>query len=90
MGRALCSCQTTRIQHLFHCCQQSLAQKPLRLQQEDQPRFSALFGAGLSVSLGNPKQCSCILGSEWMEVEVSAYVLERRSSFMAVSTESIS
>lgn len=89
MGRALCSCQKTRIQHLFHCCQQSLAQKPVCLQQEDQPRFSALFGAGLSVSLENPKHCSCILGSEWMEVEVSAYALECRSNFMALSTERV-
>lgn len=68
-GRALCSCQITRMQHLLLSCQQSLALKPTCLAQEDQCRFSSLCGTGLPAGLGTPRPCSLILGSVWMKVK---------------------
>lgn len=67
--RALCSCQTTRMQHLLLSCQQSLAVNPMCLAQEDQCRFPSPCGTGLPAGLETPRPCSLILGSAWVKVK---------------------
>lgn len=67
--RALCSCQTTRMQHLLLSCQQSLAVNPVCLAQEDRCRFPSLCGTGLPAGLETPRPCSLILGSAWMKLK---------------------
>lgn len=69
MGRALCSCQATRMQHLLLSCQQILAVKTVYLAQEDQCRFSSLCGTGLPAGLETPRPCFLILGSAWIKVK---------------------
>lgn len=68
-GRALCSCQATRMQHLLLSCQQILAVKTVCLAQEDQCRFSSLCGTGLPAGLETPRPCFLVLGSAWIKVK---------------------
>jgi len=86
MGRALCSCQATRMQHLLLSCQQNLAIKPVCLAREDQCRFSSLCGTSLPAGLEAPRPCSLILGSAWMKVKRLLLIFSSsRCNFMVFS-----
>lgn len=68
LGRALCSCQLTRISVLYSellSCQQGLAVNPVCLAQGDQCRFSSLCGTDFPAALNTPGPCPLILGPAW-------------------------